>query len=89
MTVRDKAMAIRNTFNLDVPAEVMTAGFSDANHPDLPKRNESYVFRRETLRDILCFLNDPDGDGLYFAGHYGAGKTTLPYQVAARLNWPT
>lgn len=40
------------------------------------------------MRDILGFLNDPDGDGLYFAGHYGSGKTTLPYQVASRLNWP-
>ncbi|MBL3826813.1 MULTISPECIES: AAA family ATPase [unclassified Marinobacter] len=88
MTVRDQAMAIRNTFNLDVPVEVMTAGFSDINNPFIPKRNDGYVFRRETLRDILSFLDDPDGDGLYFSGHYGAGKTTLPYQVASRLNWP-
>jgi cobaltochelatase CobS len=88
MTVRDQAMAIRNTFNLEVPAEVMTAGFSDTTNPHIPKRNDNYVFRRETLRDILSFLDDPDGDGLYFAGHYGAGKTTLPYQVAARLCWP-
>src|SRR5690554_138744 len=88
MTVRDQAMAIRNTFNLDVPVEVLTAGFSDINNPHVPLRDESYVFRRETLRDILSFLDDPDGDGLYFSGHYGAGKTTLPYQVASRLNWP-
>lgn len=89
MTVRDKALPIRNTFNLDVPAEVITAGFADSTNPYIPKRNDSYVFRRETLRDILNFLDDPDDDGLYFSGHYGAGKTTLPYQVASRLNWPT
>lgn len=88
MTHRDQAFAVCTTFSLDVPAEVITAGFSDTQNPHVPKRDESYVFRRETLRDILTFLDDPDGDGLYFSGHYGAGKTTLPYQVAARLCWP-
>lgn len=85
---RDRALSVRTAFNLDVPAEVMTAGFPETQNPHLPLSDEHYVFRRETLRDILSFLDDPDGDGLYFTGHYGAGKTTLPYQVAARLFWP-
>lgn len=88
MTNRNQAMSVGTTFNLDVPSQVQTAGFSDSQNPHIPKKNEDYVFRRETLRDILSFLDDPDGDGMYFSGHYGAGKTTLPYQVAARLNWP-
>lgn len=88
MTTRDQAMTVCTTFNIDAPQEVLTSGFSDLNNPHIPKRNEGYVFRRETLRDILSYLDDPDGDGLYFFGHYGAGKTTLPYQVASRLNWP-
>lgn len=88
MTHRDQALAVRTTFNLDVPAEVITAGFADTQNPHVPNRDDGYVFRRETLRDILSFLDDPDGDGLYFSGHYGAGKTTLPYQVASRLLWP-
>ena len=77
MTHRDQALAVRTTFNLDVPAEVITAGFADTQNPHVPNRDDGYVFRRETLRDILSFLDDPDGDGLYFSGHYGAGKTTL------------
>ncbi|UZE97260.1 CbbQ/NirQ/NorQ/GpvN family protein [Alkalimarinus alittae] len=88
MFKRDQALAVRTIFNLDVPVEVITTGFSDTNNPHVPKINEGYIFRRETLRDILSFLDDPDEDGLFFAGHYGAGKTTLPYQVAARLSWP-
>ncbi|QFT57103.1 AAA family ATPase [Microbulbifer sp. THAF38] len=88
MTHRDQALAVRTTFNLDVPPEVHTAGFADIQNPHVPNRDDGYVFRRETLRDILSFLDDPDGDGLYFSGHYGAGKTTLPYQVASRLFWP-
>jgi cobaltochelatase CobS len=88
MTTRDQAFQIGQTFNLPVPAEHITTGFPDVQSPFVPRTNTSYVFRRETLRDILAFLNDPDGDGLFFSGHYGAGKTTLPYQVAARLNWP-
>lgn len=85
---RDLPISVRNTFKLDVPAEVITVGFKHSNNPNIPPLDQSYVFRRETLRDILTYLDEPDGDGLYFAGHYGAGKTTLPYQVAARLNWP-
>lgn len=88
MTTRDQAFQVGATFNLPVPAGHITAGFPDVQNPFVPRINPGYVFRRETLRDILAFLNDPDGDGLYFSGHYGAGKTTLPYQVAARLNWP-
>ena len=88
MTIRNQALPVRATFNLDVPAEVVTAGFTDTQNPHVPIRDDNYVFRRETLRDILSFLDDPDGDGLYFSGHYGAGKTTLPYQVTSRLHWP-
>lgn len=89
MTNRDQSLAIGTTFNLPgVPAEHITAGFPDVQNPYVPKSDMDYVFRRETLRDILAFLNDPDGDGLFFSGHYGAGKTTLPYQVASRLHWP-
>jgi cobaltochelatase CobS len=89
MTTRNQPVSVRTTFDIDVPAEVYAAAFTDTQNPHVPARNDGYVFRRETLRDILSFLSDPDGDGLYFSGHYGAGKTTLPYQVAARLNWPT
>lgn len=88
MTLRDQAFQIGQTFNLPVPAGHITTGFPDVHSPFVPRTDTTYVFRRETLRDILAFLNDPDGDGLFFSGHYGAGKTTLPYQVAARLNWP-
>ncbi len=88
MTNRNQSFPYCTTFDLNVPATFSIAGFSDSHNPHVPKRDENYVFRRETLRDILSFLNEPDGDGLYFAGHYGAGKTTLPYQVAARLHWP-
>jgi len=88
MTKRNQAVSVREIFNLDVPVQVTTVGFSDITCPYVPRRHEDYVFSRETLRDILAFLDDPDGDGMYFAGHYGAGKTTLPYQVASRLNWP-
>lgn len=87
-TLRDQSFQIGTTFNLPIPAGHITAGFPDTNHPFVPRRDDNYVFRRETLRDALAFLNDPDGDGLFFCGHYGAGKTTLPYQVASRLNWP-
>ena len=88
MTQRNITLAVNDCFNIDVPKEFVTLGFSDETDPHLPKVDEGYVFRRETLRDILAFLDNPDGDGLFFFGHYGTGKTSLPNQVCARLNWP-
>lgn len=88
-TSRNHAYGIGKTFNMaEVPDEFTTLGFQQDNNPFVPKADGNYVFRRESMRDILNFLDDPDGDGLYFAGPYGSGKTTLPYQVASRLNWP-
>jgi len=88
MTQRNQNLLIQDTFNIAAPANATVPAFKSVNNPHVPKRDEDYIFRSETLRDILCFLNDPAGDGLFFSGHYGSGKTTLPYQVAARLNWP-
>ena len=88
MTTRDQVYLVNTTFNLDVPNEFVATGFPDLQDPHVPKRDEHYVFRREYLRDLLTFLEDPDGDGQFFSGDYGSGKTTLPYQVASRLNWP-
>ena len=87
--MRTEPVSVRDAFNLlDVAPEFLTSGFPAGDITYIPKRIDEYVFRRETLRDILAFLDNPDGDGLFFSGHYGAGKTSLPYQVACRLNWP-
>jgi hypothetical protein len=34
-----------------------------------------YVFRNAVLRDVLAFLCDPAGDGLFLTGPTGPGKT--------------
>lgn len=86
--LRNHAVSIRDTFRLDVPAEVQTSAFPKDWHPSVPETMGTYEFRRETLRDFLAFLDNPNGDGFYLYGHFGSGKTTLPYQVSARLNWP-
>lgn len=83
----DQQFVVRDTFNIDVPPGFVTRGFSDSSHPNIPKK-KPHVFTKDILRDTLAYLAMPDGDGLFFAGHYGTGKTSTPYQVAARLNWP-
>ena len=65
----------------------MSEGFLDGSHPRIPIQKD-YVFRREPLRDVLAFLGDAQGDGLYVTGPTGSGKTSHILQVAARLNWP-
>lgn len=89
MTNRTQEISISTAFGLpEVPVEfTVRSHVQDGNH-SVPKLDKNYVFRRGVLRDLLNFLENPRGDGFYVWGHYGSGKTTLPYQVAARLNWP-
>ena len=79
---------IAETFGIRAPGHLMIEGYEDRTHPKIPVRKD-YVFRREPLRDVLAFLGNPEGDGLYVTGPTGSGKTSLILQVAARLHWPT
>jgi cobaltochelatase CobS len=54
----------------------------------VPEKNEHYQFRPENLRDVLAFLANANGDGLYLSGPTGCGKTSIFLETAARLNWP-
>ena len=78
---------LAETFGIAAPDHLSVKGFADASHPLVPKRKD-YVFRREPLRDVLAFLTQSHGDGLYITGPTGSGKTSLVTQVAARLHWP-
>ena len=87
--LRNKPYSIGTTFGIDgIPPSVKTAGFPESGNPFVPSNDPTYVFRRETIRDVLNYLTTPGGDGLFLAGHYGAGKTSLIYQAASRLHWP-
>ena len=54
----------------------------------VPDTDTSFVFDSDALRDLMLWLHNPDGDGLFFTGPTGCGKTSLIEQTAARLNWP-
>lgn len=73
---------------IQMPKTLRILGFSDATNPAIPKRHETYVFRREVLRDLLAFLRKPNGDALFITGPTGSGKTSVVNEVCARLNWP-
>ena len=83
-----KQFGVADTFGVPAPSEMKVEGYEDATHPRIPVMKNGYVFRREALRDVLAFLGNPRGDGLFLSGPTGAGKTSLIAQVAARLNWP-
>ena len=76
-----QSFPIAETFGIQAPPKMTVEGIADANHPKIPAKRD-YVFRKEPLRDVLAFLNVPNGDGLYITGPTGAGKTSLITQVA-------
>ncbi|MFB1489327.1 MULTISPECIES: AAA family ATPase [unclassified Thiocapsa] len=78
---------VATTFGVKARPGLEVQGLADDNHPQIPLR-KNYVFRPELLRDVLAFLHDAGGDGMFLTGPTGAGKTSLINQVASRLNWP-
>lgn len=76
------------TFNVKARPGLEVLGFADDSHPQIPPRQDGYQFRNALLRDVLAYLHDPGGDGLFLTGPTGSGKTSLINQIAARLNWP-
>jgi cobaltochelatase CobS len=78
---------VATTFGVQARAGLEVVGFTDETNPHIPVR-KSYVFRNEVLRDVLAFLRDPAGDGLFLTGPTGSGKTSLVTQVASRIFWP-
>lgn len=84
---------IKKQYPMDVfgfiGTNVQVQGFEPSNNPYVPQLNKEYVFRRETLRDVINFIDCSFGDGLMIVGPTGCGKTSLAEQVNARLNIPT
>jgi cobaltochelatase CobS len=78
---------VATTFGVQARPGLEVLGFADDSHPQIPVRKD-YVFRNALLRDVLAYLHDSGGDGLFLTGPTGSGKTSLITQVASRLNWP-
>lgn len=79
------------TYPMDVfgfaGAKMTVQGFAPSGHQNIPAKKD-YIFRKETLRDILAFLDCSFGDGLLITGPTGCGKTSAVEQVLARLHYP-
>lgn len=86
--MRIQRYSVKHTFNVEAPASMEVLGFMDDSHPLIPSTNESYVFPKDIVRDVIAFLSAPHGDAFYLCGPTGCGKTSIIMQIANRLNWP-
>jgi cobaltochelatase CobS len=75
------------TFGVKARPGLDVIGYADDSHPQIPVA-KPYLFRNALLRDVLAYLHDAAGDGMFLHGPTGSGKTSLITQIAARLNWP-
>jgi cobaltochelatase CobS len=83
----EKAFGIAETFGIAAPSGMTVIGNASRSR-FVPKVDPHYVFRKDILRDVLAWLAEPSGDGLYLTGPTGCGKSSLICQVAGRLNLP-
>ena len=79
----DAVYDARVTFGID--ADWQVPGFLHAG-PNVPLRDDSYRFDRETTLAILAGF--ADNRRVMVQGFHGTGKSTHIEQVASRLNWP-
>jgi cobaltochelatase CobS len=87
MEANKKTFGIAETFGIAAPSGMTVVGNASRSR-FVPKVDPHYVFRKEILRDVLAWLSQSSGDGLYLSGPTGCGKSSLICQVAARLNLP-
>jgi len=78
---------VSTTFGVKARPGLEVVGYADDTHPQIPV-TKPYVFRNDLLRDVLAYLHDAAGDGMFLTGPTGSGKTSLITQIASRLNWP-
>lgn len=90
MNVVEKA--IRDIFKMDVDPSIMTSAYemtANESHlvPQIPRKKDGYIFRRELMVDILAWHNHMTKP-LYLYGPTQCGKTSLLNQFANRLQIP-
>ena len=72
---------IASHINFDIPCFEW-----DGVHPDVPQKDEHYIFRPTELQRVLYAIATNQRG--YLHGHTGSGKTTLIEQCAAHMGWP-
>ena len=88
ITIASHFVVYDDDIEYQMPIEKSALAFTDETNPAIPVKHDDYVFRRAVLRDVLAFLQKPNGDALYLSGPTGSGKTSVITETAARLNWP-
>ncbi len=68
--------------------EIKATDHANKANPFIPKTNPNYVLNRAFAREVVAFLQFPNGDSLFVTGPTGSGKTSCVTEIAARMKWP-
>lgn len=81
---------VKDNFHVETELEVNAWPDRHELVDRVPAKKDNYAFRSDLLSDVLAFwqFGFNRHEGMFLFGHAGSGKTTLPEQIAARLNVP-
>lgn len=78
--------SLANEFGLQLDPSIQIPGYQEG-HTAAPRIDDSYVYMREKLRDMLAFW-EAGLPAFKIYGDPGTGKTSLVTQFHAHLRWP-
>ncbi len=84
--LKPASYSLAKEFNVQVDPRAVITGHEPGHHA-VPPKDDGYVFNRGRLRDMLAFW-EAGLIGLKLQGDPSTGKSSLPEQFHARLNWP-